>query len=85
MATVPLDGKLNIVVSLDKTADDGAAPLQRRVNGHGATEVSLVLAERDGHTRVDICRRVVNSTIVRPGNIWISSRDRCRICRWYGR
>ena len=83
MATVSLDGKLNIVISLDKATDDRATSLQRRVNGHGATEVSLVLAERDGHTRVDICIRVVNGTIVRPGNIRKSSRDRCRICRWY--
>jgi len=45
MAIVPLDSKLNIVVFLDKATGDGAAPLQRRVNGHGATKVPLVLAE----------------------------------------
>ena len=71
MAIVPLDSKLNIVVFLDKATGDGAAPLQRRVNGHGATKVPLVLAERNGHIRVYICRRVMNATIVRPGNTWI--------------
>src|SRR5205823_4284148 len=71
--------KLNRVVFLDKTTGDGAAALKRLANSDIPTEIALILIERNRHVRIEVPRRVMHRTIMRPGNI----RERRR--SWGGR
>ena len=76
MTIVTLNSKLNIVVFLDRTTGDGAAALERLTNSDVPTDIALILEERNRHVRVEVPRRVMHRTIMRPGNIWIERRGR---------